>query len=461
MTKTFLVIGAARSGVYAAKALLRQGNRVILTDTRSADAVFKEFPYIKADFDALPKERLTLIFGKQIETDVLEHVDTVVISPGVPETIPVVVAAKEKNISVIGEVELAYQMTKTPFIAVTGTNGKTTTTTLLGMILDKSQRYKKAYTVGNIGYPITEHTADSKSDDIFAAEISSYQLLTIKSFRPVAAAILNLSPDHLDRHGSLENYYQTKARIFENQTEDDIIVLNADDSEVMRIAEKAVSKKILFSFDKPQLNGAYVKNGVMTICDDGKEIPLIPVSELGIKGPHNVMNALAAACLSYFAGVETDVIADVLKSFKGVAHRLEYVAEIDGFDYINDSKGTNTDAAITALHAMTKPVVLIAGGYDKKENYDKFITVAKENVKYMVILGETKDAIAETCDRLGFSAYEKVDTFEAAVDRAMALAESGDAVLLSPACASWDMFDNFEIRGDLFKKMVTDKIPRH
>ena len=461
MTKTFLVIGAARSGVYAAKALLRAGHRVVLTDTRSAEAVFKEFPYIKADFDALPKERLTLVFGRQIETSVLEDVDTIVISPGVPESIPVVVSAKEKNIPVIGEVELAYQMTKTPFVAVTGTNGKTTTTTLLGIILDKSKHYKKAYTVGNIGYPITEHVLDSEADDIFAAEISSYQLLTIKSFRPVAAAILNLSPDHLDRHGSLENYYQTKARIFENQTEDDILVLNADDSEVMRIAEKALSKKVLFSYDTPQLNGAYVKNGVMTICDDGKEIPMIPVDELGIKGPHNVMNALAAMCLSYFVGVEIDVIAEVLKSFKGVAHRLEYVAEIDGVDYINDSKGTNTDAAITALHAMTKPVVLIAGGYDKKENYDKFITVAKENVKSMVLLGDTKDAIAETCDRLGFTAYEKTDSFESAVDRAMALAASGDVVLLSPACASWDMFDNFEIRGDLFKKMVLEKTFQH
>ncbi len=461
MTKTFLVIGAARSGVYAAKALLRAGHRVVLTDTRSAEAVFKEFPYIKADFDALPKERLTLVFGRQIETSVLEDVDTIVISPGVPESIPVVVSAKEKNIPVIGEVELAYQMTKTPFVAVTGTNGKTTTTTLLGIILDKSEHYKKAYTVGNIGYPITEHVLDSEADDIFAAEISSYQLLTIKSFRPVAAAILNLSPDHLDRHGSLENYYQTKARIFENQTEDDILVLNADDSEVMRIAEKALSKKVLFSYDTPQLNGAYVKNGVMTICDDGKEIPMIPVDELGIKGPHNVMNALAAMCLSYFVGVEIDVIAEVLKSFKGVAHRLEYVAEIDGVDYINDSKGTNTDAAITALHAMTKPVVLIAGGYDKKENYDKFITVAKENVKSMVLLGDTKDAIAETCDRLGFTAYEKTDSFESAVDRAMALAASGDVVLLSPACASWDMFDNFEIRGDLFKKMVSEKTFQH
>ena len=457
MTKTFLVIGAARSGVYAAKALLRLGHRVILTDTRSADAVFKEFPYIKADFDALPGKRLTLVFGRQIETEVLGDVDTVVISPGVPETIPVVVAAKAKEIPVIGEVELAYLMTKTPFIAVTGTNGKTTTTTLLGMILDKSQRYKKAYTVGNIGYPITEHALDSGAEDVFAAEISSYQLLTIKTFRPVAAAILNLSPDHLDRHGSLENYYQTKARIFENQTEDDVLVLNADDEDVVRIAEKAPSRKVFFSYDKAQENGAYVKNGVITVCDDGDETALLPVSELGIKGPHNVMNALAAVCLSYFSGVETAVIIDVLRSFKGVAHRLEFVAEIDGVEYINDSKGTNTDAAITALHAMTKPVILIAGGYDKKENYEKFITVAKENVKTMVLLGDTKDAIAETCDQLGFSAYEKVDSFEAAVERAMALAASGDAVLLSPACASWDMFDNFEIRGDLFKKMVLEK----
>ena len=454
MTKTFLVIGAARSGVYATKTLLRIGHRVILTDTRSVDAVFKEFPNIKDDFDALPKERLTLIFGRQIETEVLEGIDTVVISPGVPETIPVVVAAKEKNIPVIGEVELAYQMTDTPFIAVTGTNGKTTTTTLLGLILDKSNRYKKAYSVGNIGYPITEHVLDSGENDVFAAEISSYQLLSIKSFRPIAAAILNLSPDHLDRHGSLENYYQTKARIFENQTEEDILVLNADDCDVMRIAEKAVSKKVYFSYEKPQFDGAYVKNGVIKIVESGKEIPLVSVSELGIKGPHNVMNALAAVCLSYFIGVETEVISDVLKSFKGVAHRLEFVAEIDGVEYINDSKGTNTDAAITALHAMTKPVVLIAGGYDKKENYDKFITVARENVKSMVLLGDTKDAIAETCNDLGFTAYEKADSFESAVERAMALASPGDVVLLSPACASWDMFDNFEIRGDLFKKMV-------
>jgi UDP-N-acetylmuramoylalanine--D-glutamate ligase len=451
MEKTICVIGAARSGVAVSALLIRHGDSVILTDTREYEAIVAEFPQIEEELKALPADKTEKIFGRQIEKERIADIDEIVISPGIPLGIPILLAAKERGIPVISEVELAFSMTKTPFIAITGTNGKTTTTSLTGEIFKASGR--KTYTVGNIGDPISNYIDEAAPEDVFVAEISSNQLDTCYQFKPKGAALLNLSPDHLDRYIQLEKYYAAKARIFQNQDESDFLVLNADDPEVLRLAENARARKLYFSLKGPVEQGAYL-NGDEIVIRDGSDIHLCTVDELGIKGPHNVMNALAAAALTYFAGVDPASIREAVMAFKGVAHRQERFADIDGVEYINDSKGTNTNASITALQAMTRPTILIAGGYDKKEDYNDFIAAVKEKVKLLILLGKTADDI-ENCARAnGFDAILRVKDYDEAVQAACRAAVSGDVVLLSPACASWDMFDNFEDRGDLFKELV-------
>ena len=445
-----LVIGAARSGVAITRTLAAHQIPVILTDTGDPEKILSRFPEI-AD---LSKETVALDFGAQFDPDRIDEIEKIIISPGVPLTIPVIKAAYAQGIPVCSEVEATYQMTGTPFVAITGTNGKTTTTTLVGEIFKASGR--NTFVVGNIGEPMSGYVDVATPADVFVAELSSFQLETCNTFRPKGAAILNLAPDHLDRHKTVENYYLAKMKIFENQTPDDFLVINADDPLVVQYTAPAQSEKLMISYHNPVEKGAYLKKDMLTLCD-GQEIPVCTTDELGIKGPHNVMNALAAACLTYFSGVPMEVIREVLKTFKGVAHRQERFAVIDGVTYINDSKGTNTDATITALKAMTGPTVLIAGGYDKKENYTAFIKEAKHNVKQMILIGVTAKDIAACCDENQFKNYIFAQNFETAVDLAIKAAQPGDTVLLSPACASWDMFDNYEIRGELFKQLVMSK----
>ncbi|MDO4288894.1 MAG: UDP-N-acetylmuramoyl-L-alanine--D-glutamate ligase [Eubacterium sp.] len=452
MDKKVLVIGAARSGVAVSQLLMNHGKHVILTDNRAEDLVLAEFPQIRAQMKALEDKGIETVFGRQIDPSVVAELEQIVMSPGVPLTIPVIVAAKEAGIPVIGEVELCYQLTKTPFIAITGTNGKTTTTTLTGEIFAASGR--KTYTVGNIGDPISNYVDEAAPEDIFVSEISAFQLETIVDFRPRGAAILNLSPDHLDRYGKMENYVAAKARIFENQGEGDFLVLNADDAQVYALGQNAKCEKYYFSLDKKVAKGAYTMDGIIYINDGVNSLMVCPVAEVGIKGPHNIQNALAAAVLAYFSGVSIEVIAQTLRTFKGVEHRQEFVATVQGVDYINDSKGTNTNATITALNAMTKPVILIAGGYDKKESYDGLMDVAMDKVKRMILLGDTASDIEACAARKGYLNTVRVKDYEEAVRVAAGCAVPGDVVLLSPACASWDMFDNYEIRGQVFKDLV-------
>ena len=450
MRKTTLVIGAARSGVAVTELLLDLGEGVVLTDTREASIILKEFPQI-LEYEKRPC--FESIFGIQPSPEILKAIDEIIVSPGVPLIIPIIKAAYEQGIPVIGEVEAAYRLTKTPFIAVTGTNGKTTTTTLLGEIFKASGR--GTYVVGNIGDPITNYIAESKEADVFVTEISSFQLETIQAFRPRAAAILNLTPDHLDRHLTMENYVQAKGRIFENQTNDDLLVLNADDQLVCQLGEQAVSKKAYFSYLKPLDYGAWCLDGKLYINNGKEVITVCREDELGIIGLHNTMNALAALTLAYFSGVTIDVIVTVLKEFKGVEHRLEWVGCFSGVTYINDSKGTNTNATITALNAVDTPIILLAGGYDKKEDYSELMELVAKRVKRLIVLGVTANDIITAATAKGFTNITKVDNYEEAVAAAKAEAVDGDTVLLSPACASWDMFDNYEIRGRIFKELVT------
>lgn len=451
MKKTTLVIGAARSGVAVTELLLRRGEAVVLTDTRASGIVLKEFPQIR-DYEKNPD--FESIFGIQPGSEILNVIDEVIVSPGVPLIIPIIKAAYKQGIPVIGEVEAAYRLTKTPFIAITGTNGKTTTTTLLGEVFKASGR--GTYVVGNIGDPITNYVEQTNENDIFVTEISSFQLETIKMFRPRAAGILNLTPDHLDRHLTMENYVNAKGRIFENQTKDDLLVLNADDELVCQLGKKAISKKAYFSYKKEVELGAWCLNQELYLQDGKDKIFVCREDELGIIGPHNTMNALAALTLAYFSGVELPVIVAVLKSFKGVEHRLEMVGCFNEITYINDSKGTNTNATITALNAVTGPVILLAGGYDKKEDYGELMELVTKRVKHLIVLGVTADDLIKVANEKGFTAISKVENYEEAVACAKAKAESGDTVLLSPACASWDMFDNYEIRGRVFKSLVTE-----
>ena len=452
MSEKILVIGAARSGVAVSKLLMDNGKEVILTDNRPEDVVLAEFPQVRETLAELEEKGIKTVFGKQIDPQVINEIDRVVTSPGVPLTIPIIAEAYRCGVPVIGEAELAYCMTKAPFVAITGTNGKTTTTTLTGEIFKNSGR--RTYTVGNIGDPISNYVMDARPEDVFVTEISAFQLETINKFRPVASAILNLSPDHMDRYGTMENYIAAKARIFENQRGEDFLVLNADDEQVCELGRQAQCRKYYFSLDKKVAQGAYAMDGGIFINDNESVIPICRVEEMGIKGPHNVQNALAATVLAYFMGVDVVSIAETLKSFGGVEHRQEFVASIDGVDYINDSKGTNTNAAIVALNAMTKPVILIAGGYDKKEDYSDFIEVVKQKVKRMILVGATAPQIEETAQNQGYYNTVRVGDYDEAVKVASECAVKGDVVLLSPACASWDMFDNFEIRGQVFKDLV-------
>lgn len=452
MSEKILVIGAARSGVAVSKLLMDCGKAVILTDNRPEDVVLAEFPQVRETLAELEVKGIETVFGRQIDTKVINEIDRVVTSPGVPLTIPIIAEAYRCGVPVIGEAELAYCMTKAPFVAITGTNGKTTTTTLTGEIFKNSGR--KTYTVGNIGDPISNYVMEAAPEDVFVTEISAFQLETINKFRPVASAILNLSPDHMDRYGTMENYIAAKARIFENQRGEDFLVLNADDEQVCELGRQAQCRKYYFSLDKKVAQGAYAMDGGIFINDNESVIPICRIEEMGIKGPHNVQNALAATVLAYFMGVDVVSIAETLKSFGGVEHRQEFVANIDGVDYINDSKGTNTNAAIVALNAMTKPVILIAGGYDKKEDYSEFIEVVRKKVKRMVLVGATASQIEETAESQGYYSTVRVGDYDEAVKVASECAAPGDVVLLSPACASWDMFDNFEIRGQVFKDLV-------
>lgn len=451
MRKTTLVIGAARSGVAVTELLLNRGETVVLTDTRASSIVHKEFPQI---LDYEKEAEFESIFGIQPSPEILNAIDEVVVSPGVPLIIPIIQAAYEQGIPVIGEVEAAYRLTKTPFIAITGTNGKTTTTTLLGEIFKASGR--GTYVVGNIGDPITNYVGSAKEIEVFVTEISSFQLETIQTFRPRAAAILNLTPDHLDRHLTMENYVNAKGRIFENQTTEDLLVLNGDDELVCQLGEKARSKKAYFSYKSKVDYGAWCLKGEIWINNGTENIFVCNEAELGIIGPHNTMNALAALTLAYFSGVTLAVIVQVLKSFQGVEHRLEMVGCFAGVTYINDSKGTNTNATITALNAVKEPIILLAGGYDKKEDYSELMELVAKRVKRLIVLGVTADDLIKTAKIKGVMAITRVETYEEAVACAKAEAQNGDTVLLSPACASWDMFDNYEIRGRVFKELVTE-----
>ena len=438
-----LIIGAARSGLAAAAFLAQKGEEVIVTDTNLKAQ--------KESEEALKNYEIRYIWGKQPDIDELA-VDMIVVSPGVPLSIAPIRRAKELGIKVIGEVELAYLNAKAPIVAITGTNGKTTTTTLVGEIF-KAAGWECGVG-GNIGVSLLEESEKISDAGVLVAEISSFQLESTEKFKPKAAAILNLTPDHLDRHGDMQGYLAAKAKIFAMQDENDFLVLNYEDEYLRPLAEKCQSQVLFFSAKHILKNGVYVEDKMIKIAFKGKISQVCPPEEIRIKGAHNLENALAAVALCFALGVSEQVIAQVLRDFKGVEHRLEPVRELDGVLYINDSKGTNPDSTSKALVAYDRPLILIAGGKNKGLSFLPLAKLIKERVKGVVLVGMAKNDIKAALDEVGFSNYVLVDKFEETVEAAKKMADEGDIVLLSPACTSWDMFKSFEERGELFKKLV-------
>lgn len=447
--KYVLVFGAGKSGIGAAGLLLHEQAKVILYDGNAKQDPEEIRRKLNAGAD------VEIILG-ELSDEVLDRLELVVLSPGVPADLPVVLKMKEKEIPVWGEVELAYRVGKGEVLAITGTNGKTTTTSLLGEIM-KAYR-EDVQVVGNIGTAYTSVALDTTEDTVTVAEISSFQLETIEKFHPKASAITNITEDHLNRHHTMEEYIRVKERITENQTMEDVCVLNYEDEVLRAFGEKLIGEQkvqvLFFSSLRALQDGIYCQDGTIWLAENGEREPIVRTDELKILGQHNYENVMTAVGMAYYAGVPMDVIRKAVCAFQGVEHRIEYVCEKNGVVYYNDSKGTNPDAAIKGIQAMNRPTLLIGGGFDKQSTYESWIRAFDGKVKYLVLIGETREKIAETARREGFHEILMAENLKEAVKICADKAEPGDAVLLSPACASWDQFDSYEQRGDLFKKYV-------
>ncbi len=446
MKKTALIIGMARSGIQCAPVLKSLGYNVILNDLKGYDEL--------EGIDALDKN--DYIFRLQEKPDALvDEADIIVVSPSVPLNLPYAQKAKEQGKEVIAEIEQAFRLCKGTTVAITGTNGKTTTTTLTGEIFKCAN--KKTFVVGNIGEPYIAHSLEADKDSVMVCEISSYQLEGIKDYRPKTAALLNITEDHMIRHKTMENYINAKLRVFENQTKEDFSILNYDNETVRALKDRVQGTPVFFSRKEILDEGAYVENGNVVFNFNGKKEVILPVSDIMIKGPHNLENALASVLLTMLMGVEKESVKEALMTFSGVEHRIETVKTVDGVTYINDSKGTNPDSTIKAIETMTKPTILILGGYDKGGSFDALFEAFTDNIKHTVFIGVTRNALEETAKKYNWHNYTNVaGTFEEGVIEAKNQAKEGYNVLLSPACASFDMFKDFEERGEVFKKIVSE-----
>lgn len=443
--KKVLVFGTGISGMAATKLLLKVGATVVLYEgNKNADRQNIEeklgvnAPCVQLQLGDLPEM-------------IIDKLDLLVLSPGVPTDLPVVNQMREKGIPIWGEIELAYRYSKGDVLAITGTNGKTTTTALLGEIINAYN--EETYVVGNIGNPYTSIALTATDNAICVAEMSSFQLETVEEFAPKVSAILNITPDHLNRHHTMEAYIEAKECIAMNQSSSEVCVLNYEDEVTRKFGDKIQAEVLYFSSKRTLDRGIYLEDG-MIIYHREEKIELCNVDELRLLGIHNYENVMAAAAMALSYGVSVDVVVATIKAFAGVEHRIEYVCEKAGVTYYNDSKGTNPDAAIKGIQAMNRKTVLIGGGYDKDSSYDEWIEAFDGKVKCLVLTGQTKEKIEEAAKRCGFINTILTETFEEAVRTSVEMAESGDAVLLSPACASWGVFDNYEQRGDKFKELI-------
>lgn len=445
--KKVLVVGAGKSGIAASELLLDKKIETVLYDGNKdldVEKLYEKAPKLKG---------MPVLLG-ELTDEQLRAFDVAVLSPGVPTDLPVVERMRAQNVCIWGEIELAYSFAKGRLIAITGTNGKTTTTALTGEIM--KNYFKDVRVVGNIGIPYTSEAATMTDETVTVAEISSFQLETIHEFHPQISAILNITPDHLNRHHTMEAYIRAKMNIAKNQTPEDICVLNYEDEETRKMADEFQASVLFFSSKHKLEQGIYLDGeDIVYKPDKEKEGTVIcKTGELQILGVHNYENVMAAVAMAAAYGVDLDVIRKSVLAFKGVEHRIEYVAEKNGVVYYNDSKGTNPDAAIKGIQAMNRPTILIGGGYDKQSDFHEWIQSFDGKVRYLVLIGATKEQIQKEAAECGFHDCILKDTFEEALDTCVELARPGDAVLLSPACASWGMFPNYEVRGEEFKKYV-------
>ena len=443
--KRVLVVGSGVSGVAATELLKKQQIEVVLFDgNKNLDIeALKQKAPVFADVE--------IILG-DLDEAVMDAIDLVVLSPGVPTDLPMVNALRDNQIPIWGEIELAYFFAKGRIVAITGTNGKTTTTALTGEIM--ANYFPDVKVVGNIGIPYTSVAADTTEDTVTVAEISSFQLETTHEFAPVVSAILNITPDHLDRHHTMEAYIEAKESVTKKQTTADTCVLNYEDEVLRAFGEQLHTKVLFFSSRRKLERGLYLEGEEIFYADEHGPQLVIHVDDLNILGLHNYENVMAAVGMALSIGVPMDKIVEVLKRFQAVEHRIEYVTEKRGVKFYNDSKGTNPDAAIKGIQAMNRPTYLIGGGYDKASEYDEWIESFGGKVRKLVLIGQTREKIAECARKHGFNDILLCDSLEEAIDVCYENAVAGEAVLLSPACASWGMFKNYEERGRIFKELV-------
>jgi UDP-N-acetylmuramoylalanine--D-glutamate ligase len=445
--ETVLVAGAGRSGIASACFLLAHGARVILTDIRSRDALEPDIAPL-LDVAARSGELVLELGGHREES--FGKCDFVVVSPGIPLTHSVFETSRKSGIPIIAEVELAYRHLNGKIIGITGSNGKTTTTTLVSELLAGAGL--KGHAAGNIGAPLISFAADSSPEDIYAVELSSFQLEAIHEFRPFIGSILNLTPDHMDRYSDFEGYIAAKRRVFMNQERTDFAVLNADDTRTAAMKTSVRARTLLFSRLKAVGHGAFVRNGRAIFRNEEGEKDLFPVSAIALKGAHNLENVLAACAMAILAGARPESLEESIRKFKGIEHRIEWVSELGGVQYFNDSKATNIDAAIHSLRAFPGNILLIAGGRDKAGDFTVLRPLVRERVKHLVLIGEAagkiKKALSDVAD------ISEARSMQEAVSICRRLAQPGDVVLLAPACASFDMFQDYEHRGRMFKEAV-------
>lgn len=441
--KKVLVVGMAKSGIPTVKALSKLGAKIAVNDIKSKD----KLKDILNEIEDLCDE---VILGSHPQE--IEKYDLIILSPGVPTDLAFLKKAKQEKKKIIGELELAYSLSKGRYLAITGTNGKTTTTALTGEIFKNGGL--KTFVVGNIGLAAISKALETTEDTNLVTEVSSFQLETIDTFKPRISAILNITPDHLNRHKTMENYIDAKANIFMNQDEDDILILNYDNDITRKLASKAKCKVIFFSRKEILEEGVYLEDNNIVVKNSNKKEIICNADDIYISGKHNLENSLAAAAFAINSGIKKEIIKYTLQSFKGVEHRTEYIGEINGIKFYNDSKGTNPDASIKAVEGLEAPLILIAGGMDKGSSFDEFVEAFDNKVKALILLGETAVKIKETAEKYGFNNIFMVENMEEAVEKAYHNASENDTILLSPACASWDMYESYEVRGRHFKDCV-------
>ena len=443
--KKVLVFGSGKSGIGASDLLAKVGAFPVIYDGNA-----------ETDKDAVVHKTdgtySVTVYAGELPKEVQDSLDLVVLSPGVPTDLPLVKSFYEQGLPVWGEVELAYRVGNGEVLAITGTNGKTTTTALLGKIMQDAR--ESVFVVGNIGTPYTSKALEMKPNSVTVAEISSFQLETIDEFAPKVSAILNITEDHLNRHNTMEEYIRVKELITENQGTEDVCVLNYEDEVLREFGKHLTPRVVYFSSGRKLDEGIYLDGNKIILKDGEKEIEVVKTEDLKLLGKHNFENVMAAVAMAYYDGVSLDSIRKSICEFTAVAHRIEYVTEKKGVVYYNDSKGTNPDAAIKGIQAMNRPTLLIGGGYDKQSGYDEWIEAFDGKVRYLVLIGQTKEKIKEAAEKHGFHDIILCEDLKEAVKVCEEKAQPGDAVLLSPACASWGQFDNYEQRGDMFKEYV-------